>query len=201
MLQTLDDTTIKTQQLWLQFMLMRVGHNYLPSLLEYYESIGWISTEASERLIALAENEKLRHEGPSWTLSPEEHRVSMLFIEKLMGKQVELPVLPALPRKVNFEQKDRSYNSRNGYLEAHQKEKEDLEFTLHRHEITIKNLEQELEKRDTEIGKLKARNQELEKQNDEYQNELKKNRIYREVLEENIRLRKAAVSKRLHVTL
>lgn len=200
MLQTLDDTTIKTQQLWLQFMLMRVGHNYLPSLLEYYESIGWISTEASERLLALAENEKPLHEGPSWTLSPEEHRVSMLFIEKLMGKQVELPVLPPLQRKANLGQKDRSPEARNGYLEVHQKEKEDLEFTLHRREITIRNLEQELEKRDTEIGKLKTMIHELEKQNDEYLNELKKNRIYREVLDENIRLRKAD-SKRPYVTL
>src|SRR3990172_7651130 len=195
MLQTLDDTTVKTQQLWLQFMLKRVGHNYLPRLLEYYESIGWISTEAAERLLALAENEKPSHEGPSWTLSPEEHRLSMLFIEKLKGKQLKLPAPPALQRRANFEQKDRRPEPRNGYLEAHQKEKEDLEFTLHRHEITIKNLEQELEKKNTEIGKLKAKNQELEMQNDEYQNELKKNRIYREVLEENIRLRKAAVSK------
>src|SRR3972149_2886482 len=182
-------------------MLKRGGHKHFPRLLEYYESIGWISTDASERLFALAENEKPLHEGPSWTLSPEEHRVSMLFIEKLMGKQVKLPVLPALQRRANFGQKDRRPETRNGHLEAHQKEKEDLELTLHRHEIAIKNLEQELEKRDTEIGKLKAIIQELEKQNYEYQNELKKNRIYREVLDENIRLRKAAVSKRLHVTL
>ncbi|MCX9074381.1 MAG: hypothetical protein OIN88_06940, partial [Candidatus Methanoperedens sp.] len=131
----------------------------------------------------------------------EEHRLSMLFIEKLKGKQLKLPAPPPLQRRANFEQKDRRPEPRNGYLEAHQKEKEDLEFTLHRHEITIKNLEQELEKKNTEIGKLKAKNQELEMQNDKYQNELKKNRIFREVLEENIRLRKAAVSKRLHVTL
>ncbi len=193
MLQILDETTRNTQQLWLKFLLERVGHNNLPWLLEYYESIGWISIDVADRLLAIAEAEKVRYNGPTWTLSPEEHRTSMLFIERLLGRQVDISLLPISP-PARASIVHTTIKPREGYLEAHQQEKKDLEFAVQRREVTIKNLEQELEKRDVEIGKLKERLKELEGQNDEFLNELKKNRVYREILEENLRLRKAAFS-------
>ncbi len=179
MLQILDDTTGSTQQQWLKFMLERVGHNNLLPLLEYYESIGWISIDVTDRLLLLAENEKIRYKGPTWTLSPQEHRTSMLFIEKLQGRQVDIPPMSvSSPARANVE---------TGGITV---EKIDMEFTIQRREVTIKNLEQELENRDVEISKLKERLKELEGLYEESQIELKKNRVYREILEENVRLRK-----------
>ena len=81
---------------WLRFMLERVGHNNLPLLLDHYESLGWISMDVSDMLINLAEAEKQRYVGPSWTLSAQEHRISMQFIEKLQGKPVEISLLSTL---------------------------------------------------------------------------------------------------------
>ena len=80
---------------------------------------------------------------------------------------------------------------RESHLNAEINEKEDMTLAVQRREVTIKNLEQELEKKDIEIGKLKERIQELETQFGECQMEVKKNRIYREILEENVRLKKA----------
>ncbi len=195
MLQILDDTTGSTQQQWLKFMLERVGHNNLPQLLEYYESIGWISIDVTDRLLSLAENEKIRYKGPTWTLSPQEHRTSMLFIEKLQGRQVDIPTTCLFsPARANPEPDGMSVKPRESYLEAHRMEKIDMEFTIQRREVTIKNLERELEKKDLELIKLKERIEELEILYQESQTELGKHRMYREILEENIRLRRAGFS-------
>jgi len=180
----------KTLSQWLMFMLERVGHNNLSRLLDYYENLGWISMDVSDTLIELAETQKKRYVGPSWTLSAEEHRISMLFIEKLQGKPVEISLLSTIaPAKAKAQQTERE-TPRESYIESHRLEKNDLEFAVQRREVTITNLEAELEKKDLEIGKLKDIIQELEYQVNEYQDDIKKNRIYRGVLEENIRLKK-----------
>jgi len=54
----------------------------------YYQSIGWISGSAAEKLLDMASLEK-RYKGDSWTLSAEEQRISRLFIEKLTGQDIE----------------------------------------------------------------------------------------------------------------
>ncbi|MFH0904210.1 MAG: FlaD/FlaE family flagellar protein [Methanobacteriota archaeon] len=180
----------KTLSQWLMFMLERVGHNNLPKLLDYYENLGWISMDVSDKLIDLAETQKQRYVGPSWTLSAEEHRISMLFIEKLQGKPVEISLLSTIaPAKAKPLQTERE-TPREGYIESHRLEKNELEFAVQRREVTIRNLEAELEKKDLEISKLKEIIQELEYQLNENQDEIKKNRIYKGILEENIRLRK-----------
>lgn len=170
-------------------MLERVGNNNLSRLLDYYINIGWISTSVADSLLMLAENEKHRYEGSTWTLSPEEHSICMLFIEKLMGKKVDIFSVPK-PGKARLEPEKREKKPTEGYLEAHLREKGNLEFAINRHEVTIKNLEQELEKKDVEIQRLKEATVELEKSLKEYQNEINKNRVYKEILEENIKLRK-----------
>jgi len=188
-----EDTNEKILEQWLRFMLERVGHNNLPLLLDHYEDIGWISSNVSDKLIELAESQKQRYVGPSWTLSAEEHRVSMLFIEKLQGKPVEISVLSTIaPKKAKLQQIERAA-PREGYIESHRLEKEDLEFAVQRREVTIRNLEVELEKKDVEINKLKENIQELEYQLNETRDEVKNHRIYRGVLEENIRLKQADI--------
>ncbi len=188
--QEIEYTEEKTLSQWLMFMLERVGHNNLPRLLDHYENLGWISMEVSDKLVELAEIQKQRYVGPSWTLSAEEHRISMLFIEKLQGKPVDISLLsPTAPVKGKPQQAERATH-REGYIESHRLEKNELEFTVQRREVTIRNLEAELEKKDLEISKFKETIQELEYQLNEKQDEIKKNRIYRGILEENIRLRK-----------
>lgn len=185
-----EDTKEKILDQWLKFMLERVGNNNLPILLDHYEDLGWISMNVSDKLIELAESHQQRYVGPSWTLSAEEHRVSMLFIEKLQGKPVEISVLSALaPKKAKLQQIERAA-PREGYIESHRLEKEDLEFAVQRREVTIRNLEVELEKKDVEISKLKEIMQELEFQLNETRDEVKNHRIYRGILEENITLKK-----------
>ncbi|MDO8724773.1 MAG: FlaD/FlaE family flagellar protein [Candidatus Methanoperedens sp.] len=185
----------KTLGQWLMFMLERVGHNNLSRLLDHYENLGWISMDVSDKLVELAETQKQRYVGPSWTLSAEEHRISMLYIEKLQGKPVEIPLLSAITQikisqtKAKPLQPERE-TVRESYIESHRLEKNELEFAVQRREVTITNLEDELEKRDLEIGKLKDIIQELEYQLNEYLDEIKKNRIYKGILEENIRLKK-----------
>jgi hypothetical protein len=184
-----EDTKEKILSQWLMFMLERVGHNNLPHLLDHYEDLGWISMNVSEKLIGIAESQKERYEGPSWTLSAEEHRTSMLFIEKLQGKPVEISVLSTLaPIKAKLQQIER-VAPREGYIESHRLEKEGLEFAVQRREVTIRNLEVELEKKDVEISKLKEIMQELEYQLNESRDEVKNHKIYRGILEENITLK------------
>ena len=197
MLQVIEDTTRNTQQQWLKFMLERVGHNNLSQLLEYYQGIGWISIDVADRLLLLAENEKVRYEGPGWTMSPEEHRTSLQFIERIMGRCVDISVLsiPSIPARAIISQKTKD-KPREGYIESYQLEKENMEFAIQRREVTIDNLEQELEKRDIEMVKLKDKLLQLEKLYEECQIELKKNMVYREILEENVRLKKAELFRK-----
>ncbi len=193
MLQILDDTTKNSQLIWLKFMLERVGHNNLSQLLEYYQNIGWISIDVADSLLALADEEKTRYCGPSWTLSPEEHRISLQYIEKLQGKQIEVPHITVSPGKANIIKAEK--NPRESYLEANKLLKDDMEFTIQRREVTIKNLEDELEKKDEELDKLRKKIKEIESLYEESQIELKKNRIYKKILEENLKLRKAEIKK------
>lgn len=186
MLEELSDSSIEIQRQWLRFMLERVGHGNLAGLLEYYVSLGWISRSVPKRLLELARREK-HQKGTSWTLSAREHRISMLFIEKLMGRHVDDSLLP-ISGKRKAELIPAGHRAK--HLEEKLREFEKMKFMVHRREVTIKNLEQGLEDRDTEIVMLKEKLNEVEEQLKESLMEEKKNKIYREVLEENIRLKK-----------
>ena len=193
MLEKLADTTVETQRKWLQFMLERVGHNNLPSLLDYYRNIGWISPPVTNRLLELSSQEK-RYKGTSWTLSAEEHRISRLYVEKLGGRQIDESLLsvpapgrakPEPEKKVILKVKDRIHP-------VHPAEKKKFEFALHRREVTISNLEQELEEKNTEIDMLKERIRELEEQLDDYRRNIERNKIYMEIFDQNSRLKRAS---------
>ncbi len=192
MLEKLTDNTIDTQRKWLKFLLERVGHNNLPRLIDYYKSIGWISESAGRGLLALAGQEK-RYKSTSWTLSAEEHRISRHYIEKLEGKQIDESVLNVVPpgKAVPVSLKKIEIRPADRIQPLHPVEKKKLEFEVHRREVAIDNLEQALEEKDEEINKLKKMMQELELQLDECQKEIKKNKIFVDLLDQNARLRKA----------
>lgn len=189
MLEQLTDTTIETQRKWLKFLLERVGHNNLPRLLNYYQGIGWISGSAAEKLLDIASLEK-RYKGASWTLSAEEQRISRLFIEKLKGQDIEdsfLKVPFSGKARPDIEKKIRIMPAEH----IHPVEKKKMEISIHRREVTINNLEQELEEKYSEIGELKEKIRELEKALLESREELMRKKIFMEIMDQNIRLKKA----------
>jgi uncharacterized coiled-coil protein SlyX len=193
MLEELDDNSIETQRKWIKFLLERVGHNNLPRLLNYYKSIGWISDPVADRLLELAGIEK-RYKGASWTLSAQEQRISRLYIEKLKGHNIEDSLLqvpfpgkarPDVEKKIEIRPAD--------YM--HPVEKKKMEFNIHRREITISNLEKELDEKYTEIETLNERIRALEDELLESNKESMRNKIYMELMDQNIRIKKAARKK------
>jgi len=69
-----------------------------------------------------------------------------------------------------------------------------MEISIHRREVTINNLEQELEEKYAEIRGLKERIKELEKALLENQNEMMRKKIFMEIMDQNLRLKKAGRS-------
>jgi len=188
MLEELTDTTIETQRKWLKFLVERVGHNNLPRLLNYYIRIGWISEPAAQTLLEITRGEK-RYKGSSWTLSAQEQRISRLYIEKLKGREIEDSLLnipfpgkakPDIEKKIEIRQAEH----------FHPVEKKKMQISIHRREVTINNLEQELEEKYMQIGELKERIRELENAFEEARKELMRNKIYMDIMDQNTRLRK-----------
>ncbi len=193
MLEELDDNSIETQRKWIKFLLERVGHNNLLRLLNFYKSIGWISDPVAERLIELASSEK-RYKGISWTLSAQEQRISRLYIEKLEGRTIEESLLQVqIPGKAKPDVEKKNEIRPAEYM--HPVEKKKMEFNIHRREVTISNLETELDKKDKQIEKLNERIRDLEAQLLECNNELMRNKIYMELMDQNIRIKKVTRKK------
>jgi len=85
---------------WLEFLISRSGMTYLPDILDYYNKIGWISNRVILKLLRFAKNmqitfdeEELR---PRDKLSPSDHIVSLLYIEKLAGRPIDSEILEML---------------------------------------------------------------------------------------------------------
>jgi len=193
MLEELNDNSIETQRKWSKFLLERVGHNNLPRLLNYYKSIGWISDPVADRLLHLASIEK-RYKGVSWTLSAQEQRISRLYIEKLNGHIIEESLLQVpFPGKALPDMEKNPEIRPAQYL--HTVEKKKMEFNIHRREVTISNLEKELDEKYTEIESLNERIRELEAELLESNEELMRNKIYMKIIDQNIRIKKIARKK------
>jgi len=198
MLEELDDNSIEIQRKWIKFLLERVGHNNLPRLLNYYKSIGWISDPVVGKLLELANNEK-RYKGVSWTLSAQEQRISRLYIEKLKGLDIEESLL-----QVPFPGKARPYVEKKVETRPaeymHPVEKKKMEFNIHRCEVTINNLEKELDEKYAEIKTLNVRIHELETELLERNQESTRNKIYMEIMDQNIRIKKIARKKPVNLS-
>ena len=193
MLEELDDNSIETQRKWIKFLLERVGHNNLPRLLNYYRSICWINDTVEQRLLELASIEK-RYKGVTWTLSAAEQRISRLYIEKLKGHIIEESLLqvpfpgkarPDMEKKIDIRPAD--------YM--HPVEKKKMEFNIHRREVTISNLENELDDKYKQIEILNERIRDLEAKLLESNKELMRNKIYMEIMDQNIRIKKIVRKK------
>jgi len=85
---------------WLEFLISRAGTKHLPDILDYYNKIGWISNKVILKLLRFAKNMKITfdEEGirPKDKLSPSDHIMSLLYIEKLAGRPIDPEVLEML---------------------------------------------------------------------------------------------------------
>lgn len=73
----------------LDFLLKMVGPNNLPSILDYYIEIGWISETARLDLLAYASGLGFAEEKPDWKLSTEDHLKALWFIDQLCGHKTD----------------------------------------------------------------------------------------------------------------
>ena len=73
----------------LDFLLKMVGPNNLPSILDYYIEIGWISETARLDLLAYASGLGFAEDKPDWKLSTEDHLKALWFIDQLCGHKTD----------------------------------------------------------------------------------------------------------------
>ncbi len=73
----------------LEFLLEMVGPNNLPSILDYYIEIGWISETARLDLLAYASGLGFAEEKPDWKMSTEDHLKALWFIDQLCGHKTD----------------------------------------------------------------------------------------------------------------
>ncbi|XRP97755.1 FlaD/FlaE family flagellar protein [Methanocaldococcus sp. 16A] len=85
---------------WLEFLISKVGITNLPDILDYYNKIGWISNKVILKLLRFTKNMKIildmENIRPRDKLSPSDHIMSLLYIEKLAGRPIDTEVLEML---------------------------------------------------------------------------------------------------------
>ena len=74
---------------WVEFLLETVGHQNLPEILDYYVDIGWISEKVTMKLLAYASGMVAPRGRAKERLSTKDHLRSLLFIEKLRGRDFD----------------------------------------------------------------------------------------------------------------
>ena len=89
-----DPESIIVVMKWLQHLVDKVGKTYLPDILSYYVDIRWISEDIRFNLIEYSKGivEEVPQNSPrrdSFNLPTRDHIQSLLFIQKLKGKQID----------------------------------------------------------------------------------------------------------------
>ncbi|UOY09800.1 hypothetical protein MU439_05950 [Methanonatronarchaeum sp. AMET6-2] len=109
--------------MWLEFLINKVGHSGLEETLEYYHKVGWISNEALEELLKLSSGlgpyikndeweppEYITKEeadiAPDNKFAASDHIKSLVYIEKIAGRDMDLNALNQL--KTNLNQVERA---------------------------------------------------------------------------------------------
>ncbi|XRO77375.1 FlaD/FlaE family flagellar protein [Methanocaldococcus sp. 10A] len=85
---------------WLEFLISKVGIANLPDILDYYNKIGWISNKVILKLLRFTKNMRIildiENIRPRDKLSPSDHIMSLLYIEKLAGRPIDTEILEML---------------------------------------------------------------------------------------------------------
>lgn len=87
---------------WVEFLLETVGHQNLPEVLDYYVDIGWISEKVTMKLLAYSSGMVAPRGRSKEKLSTKDHLRSLLFIEKLRGKDFDQSQLTRLEREIKY---------------------------------------------------------------------------------------------------
>jgi len=85
-----DPESIVVLMKWLQYLIDRCGRPNLTEVLDYYVDIGWISEDAKINIMDYSNGitEEITKSGTS-DLQAKDHIQSLLFIQKLKGKQID----------------------------------------------------------------------------------------------------------------
>ncbi len=101
-LETLGDDVVSLMVAlrWLEFLLDNYGPENTMDVLDYYESIGWISQSVKEQMIKFTKMTGLISPVQEYKVKPsiQDHIVTMLFIEKLNGGEITRDLIEALER-------------------------------------------------------------------------------------------------------
>lgn len=100
-----DPENVVVLMKWLQYLVDKLGKNHLPDVLGYYVDIDWISDDVRLDMIKYSkgitdESDKKETEKASTNLSTKDHIQSLLFIQKLNGKQLDDRFMCRLDREM-----------------------------------------------------------------------------------------------------
>ena len=86
-----DPESIIVLMKWLQYLIDKCGRINLPTVLDYYVDIGWISEDAKINIMDYSNGikEEITKSGTTTDLQAKDHIQSLLFIQKIKGKQVD----------------------------------------------------------------------------------------------------------------
>lgn len=103
-----DPENIIVLMKWLQYLIDKCGRSYLPTILDYYVDIGWISEEAKISLIdyshGIADEGKKTIDTVRKSVSDlpaRDHIQSLLFIQKLKGREFDKHFLERIDGEIN----------------------------------------------------------------------------------------------------
>ncbi|AKA49579.1 flagellar protein E [uncultured archaeon] len=85
---------------WLEFLLDNYGAENTLDILDYYESLGWISPNAKEQMFKFTKITGIMAPAQEYKIKPtiQDHIVTMLFIEKLNGGEISRDLIERLER-------------------------------------------------------------------------------------------------------
>ncbi|MEM0154985.1 MAG: FlaD/FlaE family flagellar protein [Thermoplasmataceae archaeon] len=85
---------------WLEFLLDNYGQENSMDVLDYYESIGWISSEVKQDMFKYIKMTSIISPPQEYKVKPtiQDHIINMLFIEKLNGEEITRDMIESLER-------------------------------------------------------------------------------------------------------
>jgi len=103
-----DPESVVILMKWLQYLIDKCGRENLTNILDYYVDIGWISQDAKISLIdyshGITDENKMREGTNVKTvndLPSKDHIQSLIFIQKLKGKQFDKHFLERIEGEIN----------------------------------------------------------------------------------------------------
>ncbi len=96
-----DVVSIMVALRWLEFLLDNYGPENTLDVLDYYESLGWISSGVKEQMMKFTKMTGVINPAQEYKIKPsiQDHIITMLFIEKLRGEEINRDLIEALERE------------------------------------------------------------------------------------------------------